>query len=147
MVSLISKIYFIEEQEVQATRSDDLLLLDKLTQFLGMIIMDLAREGHIDFLIDEVLGRYKSMSLREMKQHIKDVYSGMLSSRTVIENILYISRQHLLELNYYTRSFVAKSTGASGVCSLCEISIVDDETALLFSCGHIYHLECAESQD
>lgn len=46
--------------------------------------MDLAREGQIDLLVDDVLGKYKSMSLREMKKHLKDVYSCMQSSKTVI---------------------------------------------------------------
>lgn len=91
-----------------------------------MVIMDLAREGHIDFLIDDVLGKYKTMSLREMKKHIKDIYSCMLSSRTVIENILEINRDYLLDLNVFTRTSVSKSNGALGSCALCQISIMDN---------------------
>ena len=133
----------MEEHEIVSTRSEDPTLIDKITHFLGMIILDLAREGHIDFLIDRVLGRYQTLSLREMKQHINDVYSSMLTSRTVIDNILYINCDYLLSLNNETRRLISKSVGSVGVCSLCEISILPDDTVLLFSCGDLYHLECA----
>lgn len=38
---------------------------------------------------------------------------------------------------------MSKSSSAQGTCALCEVTIMDGEIALLFSCGHLYHLHCS----
>jgi hypothetical protein len=48
--------------------------MNKISDLIGVLVLDLAKQGNIDFLIEEVINKYVEMHFREMKKYFHNTY-------------------------------------------------------------------------
>jgi len=142
------KLYTSEEEQARSVvnRGDE-TFLNKASDLIGVLIFDLARQGNIEYLVEEVIDKYVNMDFREMRKHFYVTYKVLQETMRMLKNVSEVSKLHLLRFNTETRSNMVTSIAAESHCGVCRGILTEESQALLFNCGHLFHMDCTVCQD
>jgi hypothetical protein len=87
------KIYTMEEEQARSVvNKGDETFLNKVSDLIGVLILDLAKQGNVDYLVDEVIDKYVGMDFREMRKHFYRTYKVLQGTLTMLKNVSEISK-------------------------------------------------------
>lgn len=93
--------------------------MNKASDLIGVLILDLAQQGNIEYLVDGVINKYVNMDFREMRKHFYRTYRVLQETVRILKNTSEVSKRHLLRFNLVTRTKMISSIPAASHCSLC----------------------------